>query len=125
MDFSLKDLRILGTNFEFAKLELLLEKVISPRLLFSVFYESKQMKGMHIDSCDTISVEKHLCQDCRDVASKNNDLGVDLTTLKQTGLFLVSSPIFGIFCLKIEDTVSILRNLSGTEIPICLAIEIS
>ena len=99
LDFSLKDVRILGTNFRFTKLELLLlEKVLTPPLLFSVLCESMQMEGMHIDSCDTISVEEHLYQDCRDLASKNNNLEVDLTTLKQTGLFLISTPIFGIFC---------------------------
>ena len=99
MDFLLKDIRALGTNFGFAKLQLLLlEKVLSPPLLFSVLCESRQLEGMHIDSCDTISVEEHLYQNCRDLASKNNNLEVDMTTLKQTGLFLVSSPVFGIFC---------------------------
>ena len=56
------------------------------------------MEGMHIDSCDTISAEEHLCQDCWDPASKSNNLEADLTTLKQTGLFLLSSLIVGIFC---------------------------
>ena len=56
------------------------------------------MEGMHTDSCDTISVQEHLCQDCWDLASKSNNVEADLATLKQTGLFLVSSPIFGIFC---------------------------
>ena len=56
------------------------------------------MEGMHIKSCNTISVEEYLCQDCWDPACKSNNLEADLTTLKQTGLFLVSSPIFGIFC---------------------------
>ena len=99
LDFSLKDVRVLGTNFGFAKLELLLlEKTLSPPLLFSVLCKSRQREGMHIDSCDTISVEEHLCQHCWDLASKSNDLEADLTTLKQTGLFLVSSPIFDIIC---------------------------
>ena len=53
------------------------------------------MEGMHIDLCDTISVEEHLCQDCWDLASKSNNLEADFT--KQTGLFLVSSPIYSIF----------------------------
>ena len=94
----MKDVRVLGTNFGFAKLELLLlEEKLSPPLLFSVLCEAKQMEGMHTDSCDTISVEEHLCQDCWDPTSKSSNLEADLTTLKQTGLFLVSSPIFGIF----------------------------
>ena len=96
---SLKDVGFLGTTFGFAKLELLLlEKALSPPLLFPVLCESRQMEGMHIDSCDIISVEEHLFQNCWDPASKSNKLEADLTTLKQTGLFLVSSPIFGIFC---------------------------
>ena len=99
LDFSLKGVRGLGTTFGFAKLELLLlEKALSPPLLFSVLCESRQMEGIHIDSCDTVSVEEHLCQDCWDPTSKSNNLEADLTTLKQTGLFLVSSPKFGIFC---------------------------
>ena len=40
----------------------------------------------------------------------------DLTTLKQTGLFLVSSTIFGMSWQKVEETLSILSNLSGDEI---------
>ena len=88
-----------GYQLWFSKLELLLlRKTLSPHLLFSLLCESRQMQEMHIDSCDTISVEEHVCQDCWDPASKSNNLEVDLTTLKQTGLFLVSSPIFGIFC---------------------------
>ena len=98
LDSSLKEVRVLSTNFGFAKLELLLlEKAFSPPLLFSVLCESRQMEGMHIDSCDAIYVEEHLCQDCWDLASKSNNLEADLTTLKQTGLFLVFSPIFDIF----------------------------
>ena len=69
-----------------------------------------------MDYCDTISVEKHLSQDCWDLSSKSNNLEADLTTLKKTGLFLVSSPIFGVFSQKIEGTASILRNLSGADI---------
>ena len=72
---------------------------------------------MHIDFWDTISVEEHLFEDSWDPASKSNNLEADLITLKQTGLFLVSSPIFAIFCGKLKSTVSILRNLSGAEIP--------
>ena len=56
------------------------------------------MEEMHIDSCDTISVEEHLFQDCWDLASKSNNMKADFTTLKHTCLFLVSSPIFDIFC---------------------------
>ena len=42
------------------KLELLLlEKVLSPPLLFPVLCELRQMKVMDIDYCDTISVEEH------------------------------------------------------------------
>ena len=97
----MKDERVLGTNFGFAKLELLLlEKVLSPPLLFSGLCESRQMEGMHIDSCDIISVEEHLYQYCRDLASKNDNLEVDLTTLKQTGLFLVSSQYLTFFAEK-------------------------
>ena len=82
LDFLLKDVWVLGINFGFAKLELLLlEKLLSPLLLFSVISESRQMKGMHIDSCDTISVEEHLCQDRWGPASKGNNLEADLTTL--------------------------------------------
>ena len=55
------------------------------------------MEVMHIDSCDTIPVEKHLCQECWHLASKSNNLEADLKTLKQADLFFVSSPIFGIF----------------------------
>ena len=66
---------------------------------------------------NTISVQEHLCQDRWDPASKSNNLEADLTTLKQTDIFLFSSPIFGIFCRKLEGTVSILRNLSGAKIP--------
>ena len=80
---------------------------------FSILYESRRMEGMHIDSCDTSSVEEHLCQGCWNLAFKNNNLEADLTTLKQTGLFLDFSPIFGISW----GTVSILRSLSGDEIP--------
>ena len=58
--------------------------------MIGFFCESRQMEGMHIDLCDTISVEEHLCQDCWDLASKSNNLEADFT--KQTGLFLVSSP---------------------------------
>ena len=56
------------------------------------------MEGMHIDYCDTSSVEEHPRQDCWKLASKSNNLEADLTTLKQTGLFVVFSPIFGISC---------------------------
>ena len=118
LDFLLKDVGVLGTNSRFAKLELLLlEKGISPPLLFSVLYESRQMQGMHIDSCDTCSVEEHPCQGCWNPASKSNNVEADLTTLKRKGLFLVSSPIFAISCWKLEGTISILRNLSGDKIP--------
>ena len=74
------------------------------------------MEEMHIDSCDTISVEEHLFQDCWDLASKSNNMKADFTTLKHTCLFLVSSPIFDIFCRRLEGAVSIRRNLSGAEI---------
>ena len=83
---------------------------------FSILCESRQMEGMHIDSCDSSSGEEHLRQDCWNLASKSNNLEADLTTLKQTGLFLVFSPIIDISCWKLEGTVSILRNLSGGEI---------
>ena len=79
LDFLLKDVWVLGIKFGFAKLEL--EKLLSPPLLFSVLSESRQMKGMHIDSCDSISVEEHLCQDRWGPASKGNNLEADLTTL--------------------------------------------
>ena len=87
-------------------------------LLLSLFqYFVNQGKwSKHIDSCDAIS-EEHLCQDCWDPTSKSNNLEGDLKTLKQTGLFPVSSPIFSIFCWKLDGTVSIQRNLTGAEIP--------
>ena len=53
---------------------------------------------MHIDTYDTNSVEEHPCQGCWDLNSKSNNLKADLKTLKQAGLFLVSSPVFGISC---------------------------
>ena len=53
-----------------------------------------QMEGMDLDSCDIVSVDKHLCQVFWDPASKINNLDADLTTSKETGLFLVSAPIF-------------------------------
>ena len=84
---------------------------------FSILCESRQMEGMHIDSCDTSSVEEDPCQECWKLPSKSNNLEADLTTLKQTGLFLVFSPIFGISCWKLQGTVSILRNVSDDEIP--------
>ena len=59
LDFSLKDVRVLVTNFGFAKLKLL---KISPPLLYLVLCESMQMEGMDIDSCDIVSGDKHLCQ---------------------------------------------------------------
>ena len=66
---------------------------------FSILCESRQMEGMHIDSNDTSSVEEHLCQDCCNLASKSNkEAEADVTTLKQTGLFLVFPPIIGISC---------------------------
>ena len=65
---------------------------------------SKQIEGIHIGSCDTISVKEHLCQDCWGRASKSNNLEAYLTALKQTSLFMVSSSIFGIFCRKLEGT---------------------
>ena len=105
LDFSLKDVRVLGINFGFAKLEpLLLEKALTPPLLLSLICESKQIQGIHIDSCDTISVEQYLCQDCWGPASKSNNLEAYLTTLKQTSLFMVSSSILGVFCWKLEGT---------------------
>ena len=83
LNFLLKDVGVLGTNSRFDKLELLLlEKALSPPLLFSVLYESRQMQGMHIHSCDTRSVEEHPCQGCWNPASKGNNVEADLTTLK-------------------------------------------
>ena len=55
------------------------------------------MKDMYIVSCDTISVEEHLCQNFWDPVSKSNNLEADLTILKQTGLFLASSQYLAYF----------------------------
>ena len=60
------------------------------------------MEGMHIGSCDTSSVEEDPWQVSWEPASKSNNVEVDLTTLKETGLFLVSSPIFDKSCRKSE-----------------------
>ena len=99
LGFSQEDGSVLGTNFGSAKLKLLLlEKVLSPPLLFSVLYESTKMEGANIDPGETISVEEHLYQGCWDPISKSNNLEANLTTLNQTDLFPVSSPMFGIFC---------------------------
>ena len=65
---------------------------------FSIPSEARQMEGIHIDSCDTSCVEEYPCQDYWDLASNSNNLEADLTTLKQTGLFLVFSPVIGISC---------------------------
>ena len=78
----MKDVKVLGTKFGSAKSELLsLEKVASLPLLFSVHCESRQME-MDIDSCKTISVEKHPFQDSWDLTSKSNRLEADLKTLR-------------------------------------------
>ena len=45
---------------------------------------------MHMDFCETISVEEHLCQNFWDPASKTNNLEADLSNLKQIGLFPLS-----------------------------------
>ena len=63
---------------------------------------------MQIDSCESTSVEQHLCKDCWDSASKTNNLEADLKTLKQKG-YLISSPVFVISPIP--------RNLSRPEIP--------
>ena len=78
-----------------------LENALSPLLLFSVICESRQMEEKYIVSCDTISVEEHLCQNCWDPVSKSNNLEADLTILKRTGLFLVLPNIWHI-SLKIR-----------------------
>ena len=75
LDFSLKDVRGLGINFGSAKFKLIiLGKATCTPQLFSVLCESRQTEGMHIDSCNNISVEEYLCHDCWDPASKSNNL---------------------------------------------------
>ena len=95
----------------------IIREVLSLPLLFSVLCELRQLEVMHIDSCDTIFVEEPLCQVCWDQTSKRNNLKAYLTALKETGLFLVSFPIFGIVCWKLEGIVFASKNHSGAEIP--------
>ena len=52
----------------------------------------------NIDPYKTISSEEHMYQDSWYPASKSNSMEANLTTLKQTGLFLDFSPMFDIFC---------------------------
>ena len=75
----------------------LLEEVLSPSLLFTLPCESRQMKGMHTDSCEKISAEEDLCHNYWDLASKSNNLEADLTTLRQAGLFLFFSQYLAYF----------------------------
>ena len=109
-----------GSGFQLwacqVKVTIIREGTFSSSTFFSTLW-IKANRGNAYRLLNTISVQEHLCQDRWDPAFKSNNLEADLTTLKQTGIFLFSSPIFGIFCRKLKGTVSILRNLSGTKIP--------
>ena len=111
----MKDVIVLSTNFESAKLELLLlRKKVSPPLLFSALFESRQMWGMHVDPYETIFVEENQCKDSWDPDSKSNNL-VCFWFLPQLLAYFVENQRTQIFFRRV---FLVLR------FPICIAIEI-
>ena len=110
VDFSLKVVRVLGTNFGSAKMELsLLEDALSPLLLFLEVYESGKCR----ECIHALVIPFRLKGIFVKTVGLRFSRVFDLTTLKQVGLFPVSSPIFSIFCWKLQGTVSILIDLYG------------